>query len=61
MEIVMSKNKYKVSVILNIIITLMVIIASIMMFTGFRFMAGEIILESNKLVYGYYFFYICYI
>lgn len=42
-------NKYKISLILNIIIILMVIGASIMMFTGFRFMPGEIILESNKL------------
>ena len=42
-------NKYKISLILNIIIFMMVMIASIMMFTGFRFMPGEIILESNKL------------
>lgn len=42
-------NKYKISLILNIIIFMMVICASIMMFTGFRFMPGEIILESNKL------------
>lgn len=42
-------KKYKISLILNIIIFLMVMIASIMMFTGFRFMPGEIILESNKL------------
>lgn len=42
-------NKYKISLILNIIIFMMVMIASIMMFTGFRFMQGEIILESNKL------------
>ena len=42
-------DKYKISLILNIIIVIMVIGASIMMFTGFRFMPGEIILESNKL------------
>ena len=42
-------NKYKISLILNIIIFMMVICASTMMFTGFRFMPGEIILESNKL------------
>ena len=42
-------SKYKISLILNIIIVMMVIGASIMMFTGFRFMPGEIILESNKL------------
>ena len=42
-------DKYKISLILNIIIVIMVIGASIMMFTGFRFMPGKIILESNKL------------
>ncbi len=42
-------NKYKLSLIFNIIIFMMVIGASIMMFTGFRFMPGKIILESNKL------------
>lgn len=42
-------DKYKISLILNIIIFMMVICASIMMFTGFRFTPGEIILESNKL------------
>lgn len=42
-------KKYIISLILNIIIFMMVMIASIMMFTGFRFMPGEIILESNKL------------
>ena len=42
-------NKYKISFIFNIIIFMMVIGASTMMFTGFRFMPGEIILESNKL------------
>lgn len=42
-------DKYKISFILNIIIVIMVIGASIMMFTGFRFMPGKIILESNKL------------
>lgn len=42
-------SKYKISLILNIIIVMMVMIASIMMFTGFRFMPGKIILESNKL------------
>ena len=42
-------KKYKISLILNIIIFMMVICASTMMFTGFRFMPGEIILESNKL------------
>ncbi len=42
-------SKYKISLILNIIIVIMVIGASIMMFNGFRFMPGEIILESNKL------------
>ena len=46
------KNKFniKVSLVLNIIIFLFTLIASIMMFTGFKFMhADEIILESSKL------------
>ena len=42
-------NKYKISLIFNIIIFVMVLEASIMMFTGFRFMSGKIILESSKL------------
>lgn len=40
----------KMSLILNIIIVIMVVISSIMMFTGYRFMPGEeIILETSKM------------
>ena len=42
-------NRYRISLFLNIFIFMMVFVASFMMFTGFRFMTGEIILESNKL------------
>ncbi len=47
----MKKNKaLKISLVLNIIITLMVLAACIMMFTGFRFMKGnEVVLEKSKL------------
>ena len=42
--------KLKVSLILNLIIIALVLVASIMMFTGFKFMHGtEIVLESTKL------------
>lgn len=47
----MKKNKLlKISLVLNIIIVLMVLAASIIMFTGFRFMKGsEPVLETTKL------------
>lgn len=46
----MNKSKYKISLILNIIIVIMVVVSSIMMFTGYSFMSGEeIILESSKI------------
>ncbi len=47
----MKKNKnLKISLVLNIIIVLMVLLASIMMFTGFKFMKGtEPVLETTKL------------
>ena len=45
----MSKKNYIISLIINIIIVLMVVIASIIMFTGYKFMDGEILLESSKL------------
>lgn len=45
----MSKKNYKISLIINIIIILMVTIASIIMFTGYKFMDGKILLESSKL------------
>ena len=45
-----NKKKYKISIILNCIIVLFVIVASIMMFSGYRFMNGdELVLESSKL------------
>lgn len=45
-----NKKKYKISIILNCTIVLFVIVASIMMFSGYRFMNGdELVLESSKL------------
>ena len=46
----MNKKSIKISLVLNILIIVMVIAASIMMFTGFRFMHGyEIVLQTTKL------------
>lgn len=45
-----NKTSLKVSLIINIIVVLLTIIASIMMFTGFKFMHGyETVLESTRL------------
>lgn len=38
-----------ISMVFNLIIFILVVIASIMMFTGFRFMGDDIVLESTKL------------
>lgn len=44
------KSNYKVSLIINLIVVMLTIFASVMMFTGWKFMQGpEIILESTKL------------
>ncbi len=44
------RSKIKISLVLNIIIVILTILASIIMFTGFKFMSGpEIILESTKI------------
>ena len=46
----MNKRNLAISIILNFLIVIMTIAATIMMFTGFRFMHGyEIILETTKL------------
>ena len=46
----MKKNKYKISLVMNILIIIFTIIASIVMFTGFKFMKGaEPVLEMTKL------------
>ena len=46
----MKKSSVVISLILNIIIVVLTILASIIMFTGFKFMHGyEIILESTKI------------
>ena len=43
-------KKIKISIILNLIIVLLVLLSSIIMFTGIKFMAGpDIVLESTKL------------
>lgn len=45
-----NNKKLKISLVLNIIIAVMVLVASIIMFTGFRFMKGnEPVLETTKL------------
>ena len=44
------KKNIKISLTINIIITILTIIASIIMFTGFRFMSGnDVVLESTKI------------
>lgn len=46
----MKKINMKISLCINILITLLTIIASIIMFTGFKFMHGhDILLESTKI------------
>ena len=46
----MEKRKLKISLCINLLITVLCIIASIIMFTGFKFMQGsEPILESTKI------------
>lgn len=49
-------NRYKVSLVLNIIIVLLTVLSTIFMFTGFKFMHGdEPVLESTKLgAFKYY-------
>ena len=42
-------KKIKISLILNIIIVVLVTVASVFMFTGFKFMPGESLLEVSKL------------
>ena len=42
------KNKIKISIIINSLIVLLVALATIMMFTGFKFMDGDLVLESSK-------------
>ena len=46
----MNKKKIKISIAINILIFILTTIASIIMFTGFKFMHGkDIVLESTKL------------
>ena len=46
----MEKNKLKVSLVFNIIIVLMTAFATVVMFTGFKFMHGyDVVLESTRL------------
>ena len=46
---VSEKRKIKISLTINIIIVLFTILASIIMFTGFKFMEGDLVLESTKI------------
>ena len=45
----MDKKSIKISLVINLIIVLFTIIASIIMFTGIKIMEGEPILETTKL------------
>ena len=45
----MDNKKIKISLVLNIIIVVFTIIACIIMFTGFKFMEGDLILETTKI------------
>ena len=46
----LEKKNIKISLIINIIVVLLTIIASIIMFTGFKFMYGyEPLLETTKI------------
>ena len=45
----MDNRKIKISLVLNIIIVVFTIIACIIMFTGFKFMEGDLILETTKI------------
>lgn len=42
-------KKHKISLIINIVIVFLVIIASIFMFTGFKFMSDETLLEASNI------------
>lgn len=45
----MENKKLKIAIILNIIIVIFTIAACTIMFTGFKFMDGDIVLESTKI------------
>lgn len=45
----MENKKIKVSLAINIMIVIFTVIACIIMFTGFKFMEGEYVLESTKI------------
>ena len=45
----MDKKSIKISLIINIIITVFTVFAITIMFTGFKFMQGEYVLESTKI------------
>ena len=46
----MNRTKVKISLVLNILIVIFTIFATIAMFTGFKFMHGhDIVLQSTKL------------
>ena len=45
----MNKKYIKVSLMINILIIVFTIFSTIIMFTGFKFMSGEHLLEINKI------------
>jgi hypothetical protein len=44
-----KNNKLKVSIVINLLIFVLTVIASIIMFTGFKFMGDEVVLEQTKM------------
>lgn len=45
----MNNKSLKISMVINILIFIMTVLASVIMFTGFKFMKGDPILETTKL------------
>lgn len=45
----MNKSKIKISIVLNVIIFILTVVASVIMFTGFKFMGDDIVLEDTKI------------
>ncbi|MCR5146807.1 MAG: hypothetical protein K6B70_05640 [Clostridia bacterium] len=45
----MKKKSIKISLVINIIVFILTVAASIIMFTGFKFMGNDVVLESTKI------------
>lgn len=44
----MNNKRMKIAIVINIIIVIMTVVATIIMFTGFKFMGNDIVLECTK-------------